>query len=95
MAMVAQPALTEDWASVASALGQAWAKDCAQSLAAQDRNVVGAWPGTMREARSRVIAGVAMPMRANAMIQLEDLARATYLAARRHWDTISEPDLEP
>jgi hypothetical protein len=95
MAVVNDPALPDAWVPVASALGQAWAQDCARALAAQARNAVGAWPGTMREARSRVIAGVATPMRADAMVYLDELARATYLAARRHWDTISEPDLEP
>jgi hypothetical protein len=87
--------LPGDWAPFASALGQAWAQDCATSLVAAEREVVGAWPGTLREARQRVIAGVELALRADAMRHLDDLARATYLAARRHWATISEPDLEP
>jgi hypothetical protein len=98
VAAVSDPVLPDTWVPVASAIGLAWAEDCARVLATQERNVVGAWPGTMREARSRVIAGVspmANPQRADAMAYLDDLARATYLAARRHWDTISEPDLEP
>ena len=86
--------LPDVWVPVASALGEAWAQDCAQTLVAQEREVVGAWPGTLREARQRVIAGVQLAQRADAMRHLDDLARATYLAARRHWATISEPDLE-
>jgi hypothetical protein len=38
---------------------------------------------------------VGLAQRADAMVHLDDLARATYVAARRHWATISEPDLEP
>lgn len=95
MSAVALTPLPPNWVPIASALGEAWAKDCATELAAQEREAVGAWPGTLREARLRVIAGVELTMRAEAMIHLDDLARATYLAARRHWATISEPDLEP
>lgn len=95
MSAVIASTLPASWIPVASALGQAWAHDCAEALVAQERDVVGAWPGTMREARLRVIAGVELALRADAMTHLDDLARATYVAARRHWATISEPDLEP
>jgi hypothetical protein len=96
VAAVKEPALLpESWLPVASAIGEAWAQDCAQSLHAQDRGVVGAWPGTLREARSRVIANVATKLRSEALVHLDELARAAYLAARRHWQAISEPDLEP
>ena len=42
----------------AAAIGEAWARECADDLRAQKRGVVGAWPGTIREARSRVLLGV-------------------------------------
>ena len=89
-------ALAELGPSVSTALGEAWARDVADALRAQTRGIVGAWPGTMREARSRVLLGLPATRRSgfNAAA-LEALSRAVYDAARRCWDAISEPDLEP
>ena len=44
--------------SVSAALGEAWANEVANALRAQTRGVVGGWPGTLREARSRVLVGL-------------------------------------
>jgi hypothetical protein len=88
--------LNELLPSVSAALGEAWANDVANALRAQTRNLVGAWPGTMREARSRVLLG--LPAARQSTFDSEALAalsRAVYDAARRYWDTIAEPDLEP
>jgi hypothetical protein len=90
------PALTELVPSVSSALGEAWANDVANALRAQTRGLVGAWPGTLREARSRVLIG--FPAARQSTFDSEALAalsRAVYEAARRRWDAIAEPDLEP
>lgn len=89
-------ALAELVPSVSTELGEAWARDVADALRAQTRGIVGAWPGTMREARSRVLLGLPAARRSafNAA-SLEALSRAVYDAARRCWDAISEPDLEP
>jgi hypothetical protein len=82
--------------AVSSALGEAWANDVANALRAQTRGVVGAWPGTIREARSRVLLGIrAARQRRFDAGELEALSREVYDAARRCWDQISEPDLEP
>jgi hypothetical protein len=82
--------------SVSSALGEAWAQDVANTLRAQTRGVVGAWPGTLREARSRVLMGLpaARHPTFNAA-SLQAVSRAVYEAARRCWDKLSEPDVEP
>lgn len=82
--------------SLSVALGEAWARDVADALRAQTRGVVGSWPGTLREARSRVLVGLPPQRRSNVdPAALEALSRAVYNAARRCWDTFSEPDLEP
>jgi hypothetical protein len=89
-------ALAELVPSVSTAMGEAWARDVADALRAQTRGIVGAWPGTMREARSRVLVGLPAARRsAFSAAALEALSRAVYDAARRCWDAISEPDLEP
>ncbi|MBA3821065.1 MAG: hypothetical protein H0X17_19425 [Deltaproteobacteria bacterium] len=95
--MSAAPANVEALVPSATALGQAWASECANELRAQERDLVGAWPGTVREARQRVLAKLPAaratpPLERDA---LDLLARATYDAARRSWQAISEPDLEP
>lgn len=88
--------LTELVPSVSSALGEAWANDVANALRAQARGAVGAWPGTIREARSRVLLGLPAARQPTFdSAALETLSRAVYEAARRCWDEISEPDLEP
>lgn len=90
------PVLAELSPSVSTALGEAWARDVAEGLRAQTRGIVGAWPGTMREARSRVLLGLPPARRSRFdAAALEALSRAVYEAARRSWDAISEPDLEP
>jgi hypothetical protein len=82
--------------SVSSVLGEAWARDVAEALRAQTRDVVGGWPGTIREARSRVLLGMRAGRRPGLdTAEIEALSRAVYDAARRCWDQISEPDPEP
>ncbi|HET7501621.1 MAG TPA: hypothetical protein VFK02_11475 [Kofleriaceae bacterium] len=90
------PQLTEREPTVSSALGEAWAHDVANALRAQTRGIVGAWPGTLREARLRVLRDLpAARARRFDAAALEALAREVYDAARRYWDEISEPDQEP
>jgi hypothetical protein len=90
------PALAELVPSVSTALGEAWARDVTNALRAQTRGIIGAWPGTMREARSRVLVGLPAARRSTFdAAALEALSRAVYESARRCWDAISEPDPEP
>jgi hypothetical protein len=77
---------------LATAIGEAWANELVRSLRSDDREVIGAWPGTLREARMRV--RVAVPRRLDAGL-LEELARVANLAARRGWLQVSEADPEP
>jgi len=43
----------------ASQIGDAWAKEYLLDLRSRSRAAVGAWPGTMSEARSRVVSKLA------------------------------------
>jgi hypothetical protein len=80
---------------VAAALGETWAQERALDLRSNERDVVGAWPGTLREARSLVLARIpAMRGRPTDPDALLALSRAAYSAARRSWEAISEPDPE-
>jgi hypothetical protein len=82
--------------AVSSALGEAWANEVANELRSQTRGLVGAWPGTIREARSRVLLGLPAARQPTFdAAALAAMSRAVYEAARRCWDEISEPDLEP
>jgi hypothetical protein len=77
--------------SSATAIGQAWAGELVQTLRADDREVVGPWPGTMSEARMRILASLRMKLDTK---HLDQLARIANLAARRGWEEVSETDPE-
>jgi hypothetical protein len=88
----AAPRVPADLAAKASALGEVWSTDYVRELRGQQRAIAGGWPGTLREARRRILA--AMPRDLDPL-HLEELAKIMNLAARRGWESISEPDLEP
>ena len=96
---VAVATSTDALTSLATSIGEAWVHELVRSLHATDRDVVGAWPGTMREARMRVLAGVqSRPETRLDRIDssvLDDLARVANLAARRGWAEVTQPDPEP
>lgn len=75
----------------AIAIGEAWAHETVRSLRSVDREIIGAWPGTMREARARVRVGMRTELELHV---IDELARVAYLAARRGWQAVSEPDPE-
>lgn len=75
----------------AIAIGEAWARELVRSLRSVDREVIGGWPGTMREARTRVCVGFRTGLEHSV---IDELARVAYLAARRGWQEVSEPDPE-
>lgn len=75
----------------ASQIGEAWAQEYLRDLQAHARAPVGAWPGTMTEARRRVVTHLAIEL---APERLQELARVANLAARRGWQKVCEPDLE-
>jgi len=75
----------------ASQIGAAWAEEYLRELHAHARAPVGAWPGTMSEARKRVVTQLAIVL---APDRLQELARVVNLAARRGWQKVSEPDPE-
>jgi hypothetical protein len=77
---------------LANAIGEAWVNELVNSLRTDDRDVVGAWPGTMSEARMRVLAALHVKLDLDDLAQL---ARIANLAARKSWDQRSERDPEP
>lgn len=81
----------KELAELAASIGLSWSQDYVAALHAQERDIVGAWPGTIREARRHVLARIKLKLEPE---QLDQLARLTNLAARRGWETVSEPDLE-
>jgi hypothetical protein len=80
---------------LASRAGHVWAEAWARALHSQGRAITGAWPGTLTEARGRVL--VALTDRERSAISLDELralARATNHAARALWRTVAVPDQE-
>ncbi len=92
MAAVVVATSVDALTSLATSIGEAWVHELVRSLHATDRDVVGAWPGTMREARMRVLAGVQARIDSSV---LDDLARVANTAARRGWAEVTQPDPEP
>lgn len=76
----------------ASQIGEAWAREYVRELREQARAPVGAWPGTMSEARVRVRSRLAVVLERD---RLDELARVANVAARRGWREMCEPDREP
>jgi hypothetical protein len=71
-----------DLAPMATAIGEAWARELVRSLRSDQRDIEGEWPGTMGEARMRI--RVAFRRRIDIEL-LDELARVANLAARRGW----------
>jgi hypothetical protein len=76
---------------IATAVGEAWVAEVVQTLRASEREIVGAWPGTMREARMRVLARL---QRLLDLALLDELARLVIAVARREWHHLAQPDPE-
>lgn len=72
------------------ALGVTWAADACDDVAQSGRRVEGGWPGTVPEARMRVIRDLARELAAHGLAPLSqgELTTATatvYDRARREW----------
>jgi hypothetical protein len=80
-----------DLQPVATAIGEAWASELVHALRSEDREVIGPWPGTMSEARMRVLASLRMKLDTQ---HLEQLARVANIAARRGWQEVAQTDPE-
>jgi len=84
----------QNLSDLATAAGQAWASWWADELRRAGRAMVGGWPGTMSEARGRVLdrlrelgAGTLV-----GSIDLPTLTRIAYVAARASWLAHAVPD---
>jgi hypothetical protein len=70
--------------------GERWAAGWRDDLRAQGRPAAGGWPGTVAEARARVIALLGPELHRRKMValtheELERAARCAYARARRDW----------
>ena len=87
----AETPIEERFAASAAAIGEAWASELVRSLHSDDRDVIGPWPGTMSEARMRILAAIRMKLDTQ---HLEQLSRIAITAARRGWQVVSQRDPE-
>ena len=75
--------------------GGLWAEWWRDEMGRQSRAVAGGWPGTVSEARRRIVARIAHDFgprfRATAA-ELEAAARSTYVAAKRAWNDAAVSD---
>lgn len=76
-------------------MGEAWASERARSVQHEGRLVAGGWPGTLSEARHRVVACAVERFGPSARIsreELDSLARRAYDKARTAWLSRTESD---
>jgi hypothetical protein len=83
--------MTNSLEPAATAIGAAWANELVSSLRAADREVIGAWPGTLGEARMRIRHAMRTKLE---LTVIDELARVAYVAARRGWQAVTAPDPE-
>jgi len=79
------------------AAGEAWASDWATALRHEGRAIAGGWPGTISEARQRVVAcamGQLGPRSNITPDELEALTRRAYEVAKKAWLARTELDDE-
>ena len=74
-----------EFRSRATEVGAAWADELVRVLRADNRKIVGEWPGTMSEARTRVLARLRRKLDAGV---LDDLAKVAIVAARCEWQQV-------
>jgi len=91
---IASVGMTEspDFKPIAMAIGLAWAHEMVGALREREREIVGAWPGTISEAKTRVLAQLARTLDREV---LADLARVATGAARREWLRCAGSDSGP
>ena len=76
---------------IAMAIGTAWAHEMVRALRDDEREIIGAWPGTISEAKMRVL----VHLHTLDLQVLADLAKVATEAARREWLDVAERDPEP
>ena len=76
---------------IATAIGEAWAHEIVRALRGDEREILGAWPGTIREAKMRLLAHLNYTLDLDV---LAELARVATTAARRQWLSVAERDPE-
>jgi hypothetical protein len=81
--------------AVAVAAGEDWLRWWQHALAEQGRSMTGGWPGTLSEARSRVLARAVAALgndEALTVPELEALAHTTFAFARTGWNARATHD---
>jgi hypothetical protein len=84
--------IAADFAPIANDIGHAWVAELVGAFRADERDIVGAWPGTISEARMRVLARVGRKVDLDV---LDSIARVARLVAQQQWQLITQPDPEP
>jgi hypothetical protein len=86
---------TDRLLGLASRAGHAWAAAYTRALEVQRRPIAGAWPGTLTEARARLLAALAhQDLAALSVDELRELARTANHAARDAWRAMAVRDEE-
>jgi len=83
--------MSTEYIPIANEVGAAWVAELVQGFRANERHIIGAWPGTLREARMRLLARLRQVVD---LALLDDLAKVVIVSARREWQLVTRPDPE-
>ena len=84
--------------TIAVAAGEAWFSWWCDELNKQGRPMAGGWPGTLSEARARILARVSKelgPAWSLSEAELAALAQTAFVTARAGWIARAVPDSDP
>lgn len=84
-------AQSPDRLAIAIAVGKAWASELVRALHLEERDVIGPWPGTLGEARMRVLHAMRTKLGTE---ELLELAKVVTVEARRGWLGVATRDPE-
>ena len=92
--------LSEPIRGRAELVGREWANEIKASIILERRRASGGWPGTLSEARARVLVSLLPWLQRNGQPTVssqerEGAARLVYASARSAWMETREPDDEP
>jgi len=96
--MIAERKRQNTLGTIAVAAGEAWFSWWCDELSKQGRPMAGGWPGTLSEARARILARVSAelgPACALSEAELAALAQTAFVTARAGWLASAVPDPDP
>ncbi len=81
--------------NTSEAVGRTWALECVNALRESGRPIEGGWPGTLPEARARILRKLSLELSAQGMLPLNaseigPVSSSTNAQAKRSWHLVAK-----